>query len=43
MLYAFVPGSSMQDYAYTADVLLAGVADLDYYGAHRVEPPGPLS
>tara|TARA_B110000971_G_scaffold117354_1_gene120267 strand:+ start:3156 stop:4115 length:960 start_codon:yes stop_codon:yes gene_type:complete len=41
MLYAFVPGSSMQDYASTADVLLAGVADLDYYGAHRVEPPGP--
>lgn len=41
MLYAFVPGASMQDYLNTADVLLASTADLDYYGAHRVAAPGP--
>jgi hypothetical protein len=31
----------MQDYALTADVLLAGPVNLDYYGAHRVQAPGP--
>ncbi len=41
MLYVFVPGSSVQDYLDTANVLLAYAPDVDFYGAHRAEPPGP--
>jgi glyoxylase-like metal-dependent hydrolase (beta-lactamase superfamily II) len=40
-LYAFVPGSSMQDYLDTADALRELDTTTSFYGAHRAKPPGP--
>ncbi|MFT4852895.1 MAG: glyoxylase-like metal-dependent hydrolase (beta-lactamase superfamily II) [Candidatus Azotimanducaceae bacterium] len=39
-LYAFVPGSSMQDYLQTADSLKKLAKTTSLYGAHRATPPG---
>jgi glyoxylase-like metal-dependent hydrolase (beta-lactamase superfamily II) len=41
-LYGFLPSSSMRDYDRTADVLLRALPEHSaFFGAHRVQPPGP--